>query len=451
MMRKHTGIFCAVLVLLSCRTGVRTGEEAPLQVRGIEAGLRKIPDEVSGFGSLSYLTKIDVAAPQDARILRIRFREGDRVNRGDLLVELENPQFDLALRRAEDGYAQVKADRDLAYSRLLEGEFRAEAEILGIEKAEMELIHARKNYEEDVRKFKIEEALFDAGGVTEEEIRSRNFELENLLSEIALMEKELSIRRVGLREQDLLAAGIVSGNGDEPMKGFIEVKTLGLRAELASAEARLLAAQRELESAKIALEEFQIRSPADAVVGARYLEEGERVKREDKILTVMNTASFYAVFPVRESEAMRIEKGMPARVLVEGDGSGIWREGLVDLVYPQADSQSLSLLVRVLLPSPEGEDRSSFEKLKPGMFVRSVIRLGEGRQAVVIKETSILKQDEQTGSVFVIKGGVLSTRKVELGMPMGEEREIRSGLNAGEVAVERPESGFREGIHVVLE
>ncbi|MDR2608027.1 MAG: hypothetical protein LBC57_06500 [Treponema sp.] len=85
------------------------------------------------------------------------------------------------------------------------------------------------------------------------------------------------------------------------------------------------------------------------------------------------------------------------------------------------------------------------------MFVRSVIRLGEGRQAVVIKETSILKQDELTGSVFVIKGGVLSIRKVELGMPMGEEREIRSGLNAGEVAVERPESGFREGIHVVLE
>ncbi|MDR2608026.1 MAG: efflux RND transporter periplasmic adaptor subunit [Treponema sp.] len=353
-MHKHAGIFCAVLVLLSCRTGVKTEEEAPLRVRGIEAGLRKIPDEVSGFGSLSYRTKIDVAAPQDARILRIRFREGDRVNRGALLVELENPQFDLALQRAEDGYAQVKADRDLAYSRLLEGEFRAEAEILGIEKAEAELIHARKNYEEDLRKFKIEEALFDAGGVTEEEIRSRNFELENLLSEIALMEKELFIRKVGIREQDLLTAGIVSGNGDEAMKSFIEVKTLGLRAELASAEARLLAAQRELESAKIALEELQIRSPADAVVGARYLEEGERVKREDKILTIMNTSSFYAVFPIRESEAMRIEKGMPARVLVEGDGSGIWREGLVDLVYPQADSQSLSLLVRVLLPSPEG-------------------------------------------------------------------------------------------------
>jgi RND family efflux transporter MFP subunit len=451
MMQKHIGIFCAVLALFSCRTGIKTGEEAPRQVRGIEAGLRKIPDEVSGFGSLSYLTKIDVAAPQDARILRIRFREGDRVNRGDLLVELENPQFDLALQRAEDGYAQVKADRDLAYSRLLEGEFRAEAEILGIEKAEAELSHARKNYEEDARKFKIEETLFGAGGVTEEEIRSRSFELESLLSEIGLMEKELFIRKVGLREQDLLTAGIVFGNEDEPMKSFITVKTLGLRAELASAEARLLAAQRELESAKIALEELQIRSPAAAVVGARYLEEGERVKREDKILTIMDTASFYAVFPIRESEAMRIEKGMVARVLVEGDGSGLWRDGLVDLVYPQADSQSLSLLVRVLLLSPGAEDRAAFERLKPGMFVRAVIRLGEGRQAVVIKETSILKQDEETGSVFVIKGGVLSRRMVELGMPMGEEREIRSGIRAGEVAVERPEAGFREGIHVVLE
>jgi RND family efflux transporter MFP subunit len=175
-------------------------------------------------------------------------------------------------------------------------------------------------------------------------------------------------------------------------------------------------------------------------VGARYFEAGERVKREDKILTLMDTSSLYAIFPVREGDALRIEKGMAAQVGIDGTGE-TWN-GEVDLVYPQADSQSFTFLVRVLLRG------TGIERLKPGMFARVSITLGPPRSVVVLPESALAGKKDNEGRVFVINGDTLSERKVGLGLSLGEEREITSGIRAGEVVVLRPEGDLREGSHV---
>jgi RND family efflux transporter MFP subunit len=257
------------------------------------------------------------------------------------------------------------------------------------------------------------------------------------------MERDLEIRRVGCRDSDLLAAGFPVPAGEaERRRSLVSLLTSSLRAELSASAARLEAAEKELSSARIAREELLVRSPASGVVGARYCEEGERVKTEDKILTIMDTASLYAVFPVREKEALRVEKGMKA--LARIDGTGEDREGRVDLVYPQADSQTLSFLVRVLL-----EDGGSGD-LKPGMFARVRVSLGPPRQPVTVPESTIINKKSGEGTVFVINGNVLSERKISLGFALGEDREVTSGLAAGEMVVLRPESDLREGTYVSL-
>jgi RND family efflux transporter MFP subunit len=264
------------------------------------------------------------------------------------------------------------------------------------------------------------------------------------------MEKELEIRRIGCRDKDLSAAGLAVPLDDgERRKALISLISSSLRAERAAAGAMLDAAEKELQSARLALSELAVKSPGSGIVGARYCEEGERVRAEDKILTLMDTASLYAVFPVREKDALRIEKGMPA--LVEIDGSGGASEGRVDLVYPQADSQSMSFMVRVLLlnngDSAEGTEPGP-GSLKPGMFARVKVTLGPPRQIIVFPDSSIINKKNNEGTVFVINGKTLSERKVGLGLALGEDREITSGLKSGELAVLRPEADLREGTHV---
>jgi multidrug efflux pump subunit AcrA (membrane-fusion protein) len=163
-------IFCGLFVfplaagLLFSSCGEKrkpaTGE-AIRGVRGAPVVIRELPDETGGFGTLSFLSKVDIAALQDGRIKQLYFREGDKVEQGAPVVLLENAQILLAVERAENNYSQAKAARDLAGSRLLEGEFQAEVQLLAIEKAEAELARVKRKWEEERRKHLNEEVLFN--------------------------------------------------------------------------------------------------------------------------------------------------------------------------------------------------------------------------------------------------------------------------------------------------
>ena len=412
------------------------------KVRAASVSIRELPDEASGFGSLSFLTKVDITSPNDAVIKKIYYREGDSVRQGERIILLENPQIQLAVERAQNNYTQSAAACNLASSRLLDGMFQAEAQILALEKTEAELSLAKRKWEEDNRKHQNQETLFEAGGIHTEAILVSRFSLDTEREQILLMEKELEIRKIGCRDQDLVKAGFpVPLDENERIQALVSLMTASLRAELDAANARLEAAEKELTSARIALAELSVSSPASGVVGARYLEEGERIRAQDKILSLIDTASLYAIFPVREKDALRIEKGMRASVLI--DGTGETHDGTVDLIYPQADSQSMSFLVRVLLET--GDNR-----LKPGMFARITVIAGLPKKVICIPETAIFNQKNGEGSVFVINGSVLAERKITAGLVHGEEREITAGLVPGEMVVARPDSDLREGTNVTL-
>jgi multidrug efflux pump subunit AcrA (membrane-fusion protein) len=86
--------------------------------------------------------------------------------------------------------------------------------------------------------------------------------------------------------------------------------------------------------------------------------------------------------------------------------------------------------------------------LKPGMFARVQVILGPPRPALTIPESSLVNKKDREGKVFVIAGDRLSERAVDLGLSLGKDREILSGINAGEVVVLKPEGDLREGTYV---
>ncbi|MDR1177421.1 MAG: efflux RND transporter periplasmic adaptor subunit [Spirochaetaceae bacterium] len=441
-------IFLAIL--FSCRSDRReSGVKAIRELRIAVVTERDMSDGISGFGSLSYVKKVDIASAQDGVLSRLYRREGDMVKEGELLARIVNPQIDLAAGRAENAYSQALAASELARARLAEGELQAEAMILSLEKSADELAQAERNFAEQERKHLDQETLFAAGGVTGETLRSSRFALESAGEELRLMEKELAIRRIGFRDEDLLNAGFAEPSGpEERIRSLITLSTMTLRAELSAAGAALEGAKKEMESIRLAQEELSVISPSGGVLGARYFEEGERIKSEDKLFTLMDSLSLFAVFPVRESEATKLKTGMDALVFVDGTG-GSYR-GTLDLVAPAADSQTFTFQVRVLI-SEEEQKRTAGEvsgELKPGMFARVSIDIGPSRKVMVLPETALVYSEDDEGMVFVVRGSQISRRTVTLGLSFGGEREILSGLAPGDAVVERPDSSLEDGEYV---
>ena len=432
-------VFAAVLVSCSKKLPLEA-DESPTPVRMVPVGVKETAEEVRGFGSLSFLKKFELVSSVEGILAELNFREGDRINRGDIVALINNPQITLAARRAEDAYSQASSALDLMSARLRDGEFQAEARLLECEKSAEELAQAGKVLEEERRKNQNREALYAAGGLSDEAVREERFRIASAETQLLLMEKELEIRRVGLRAEDLAAANIpVPHEKKELMKALVRMATSALRAEAAAARANLEAASREMESCRLMEKELRIRSPGAGTVGARYVEEGERLKRDDRILTILDSDSLYAIFPVPESEAPRLKKGMKARVISGGDEE---YEGQVDLISPQADNQSFTFMVRVLL------DLKGDSPLKPGMFARVLIPMTLPRKITVIPEAALAEKKENTGKVFTVQNNVLSERNVVLGTLLGDEREIVSGLVPGEVVVLGPSPVLAEGVYV---
>ena len=427
-------------LLVSCASSQIQEETLPAPVQIAAVSIRETAEEVKGFGSLSFIRKFEIVTSIDGILDTLCFREGDAVNKGDLIGIIKNPQVSLAARRAEDAYAQALAALDLVQARLRDGEFYSEGRLLSNEKTMEELAQAKKIFEEERRKSQNRETLYEAGGLSDEAIREERFRLASAENQLLIMEKELEIQRIGLREEDLAAAGYtVPANKDELWKALIRMATSALRAEAEAARANLEAASREMESCRLMEDELLIRSPGQGIIGARFMEEGERIRREDRLLTIMDTTSLYAFFPVPEGEAPKIKKGMPAKVSSGGDKI---YEGKVDLVSPQADSQSFTFMVRILIET--GNDCP----VKPGMFARVSIPLESPKKITIIPETALNAKRDNFGRVFTVRGNTLSERVVVLGALMGDEREIVSGLNPGEVVVLNPNPAFREGAYV---
>jgi RND family efflux transporter MFP subunit len=445
-------IECYFVISICALTIVSCSKENDIQdirtVQGAVVTLKEIPLELTGFGALSFKKKVDVASPQDAVIRTLAYREGEKVNKDETLAILENPQIVLAVKRAENALSQAEAELSLAKARLLEAERGAESELLSLENAEEELAESWKAYREEERKHSAQEILFNAGGVNEETIRSARFSLESQLGSLHLSEKELSIRKIGFRDKDLITAGMrVPDEKQAKIKAFVKLATARAQAELEGANAKRDAAEKELASSRLAENDLTILCPFSGVIAARYLEEGERVKREDVIVTMIDTEALCAIIPVRESDAFLLENGMNASV--EIDGMALSYRGVVDLISPVADNKSFTFSVRVTLIN--NDENTADEKFaKPGMFARVSISLGQPRRILALKDSAIINKSNKKGTVFVVQGKTITEQNVVLGDLTGDEWEIIDGLAEGDVAVMHPDSGLKDGEYVSL-
>lgn len=229
------------------------------------------------------IRQVALAFTRSERLLSVEAEEGDRVEQGQLLAQLDTEAVSLARRRSQAAVAA--AEQRLA--RLENGTrpeeiARAQAQF---EAAEAQVALAGNR----LQRLRTLARTTDGRGVSRQELDNGATELAAARAELEARRQTLQLARTGPREEDI-----------------------------AQAQAELEAARAELAQLDYQLEQSSLYAPQDGVIRTRLLEPGDIAGPQKPVYTLALTDPKWVRVYVDEPDLGRVKPGMSVQVFTDG-------------------------------------------------------------------------------------------------------------------------------------
>jgi HlyD family secretion protein len=396
--------------------GVTVNTEA-IQKRDLEA-------IVSASGKIQPKRSVNISADTMGRVTGLAVNEGDRVARGQFLLQIDPRNLRSAVQRTE---ASLEAARSQA------------------EQLRLALDSARANLKQAEDNLRRQQELWKQGLTTREALERT--------------ESELKVRQADLRSQEQ------------------QVQTQKLRMEQERAQ---------LESARYDLSKVRIESPINGIVTRRNIEEGETVvigtmnNPGTVLLTIADMSVIEAEVEVDETDIPSVAIGQAARVTIDAVPEKTFTGKVTEIgnspiqATGQTSRQATNFKVVVTLDSEIPDVRPGFTCTAEittatrknvvsvpiqaatvrelvvddkGQIVREPTpepgrrRRGSTVQASELKPGQSRKELE---GVFVVRDGKAEFVQVETGIAGEKYFEVLSGLKEGDSVIVGPFSSVRE-------
>lgn len=229
-------------------------------------------------------------------------------------------------------------------------------------------------------------------------------------------------------------------------KALMKLLRAGPRAErIAQAEARLaiqkaIVAQLEDEKAR-----HTIKAPYAGYVVEKHLEPGVWLSEGEPVVSLVAVDVVDVVVPMLEDDLLHVKRGMEITVEIDALPERFVK-GKVHRIVPVADARSRTAPVKIRLKNTIEDDRA---RIKPGMFARISLPVGEQAAAIVVPKDAIVLGGK-TPIVFAFDDEAQSVRPVpvELGVAVDDGVVVTGALKPGMKVVIRGNERLRPGMRV---
>jgi len=433
--------FLIIIAFLSCNgRGREINEARSTPVRSITVVNRVLDDDLNSFGTITFKAKNDITAKVDGIITVINVKEGASVNNRQQLALLQNVQLEIQKDQYENTLSSARAALFIAQTKMLEARLGVESRLLNIDKNRLILVQQELELEDAYNILNGRKELHEIGGITDAALRSLELSVSAKEAEIAVLKKDIEIAQLGLRDSDLINAGFrIAATEEGKLQQFIELNTRTIAAEILSAQANVRNAEKSLEAIQKLLDELVIRSTVTGVVGALYFENGEHVSQNERIATIMDISTVYAVFYIQEQDIVNFIHGTP--LTIEIPSLNRFFNAKIDEISPIADPQSGNFSIKAEIPNAD-------LVIKPGMFIKCVIPRSQNISYPAMPETALIKSSGTGGSVFSIVNGIAILKQIQIQAQKDGMVWVSSGLAAGDVVIDKPSPFLKEGSNV---
>jgi RND family efflux transporter MFP subunit len=243
------------------------------------------------------------------------------------------------------------------------------------------------------------------------------------------------------RARNLLAGEAMTEEGFEAA----EAKHKEAQAALSQAEAMLGASQYRVKQAQAAVEAVMVNqkdtlilAPYDGKVTRKMAEVGDLASPGTPILSLEATDGYQVELILPETYIQQVRLGQRVKLKVPSISDQAY-EGVIETIVPQADTQSLTFYLKVGL--------SGNGSLKPGLFARVVVPIGEER-ILLVPDSATVHKGQLTGLFTVTPEGVARFRLIRTGRVFGDQIEVVTGLEPGYRFVVSPPPALVDGAQV---
>jgi HlyD family secretion protein len=350
---------------------------------------------VVASGRVTTPQRVSVGAVITGRVTRIPVREGQSVQRGDVLVELDSDDERAAVAQARGAVAQAEA------------KLRQLRE-LGLPAAEQALVQAQANYTQARQQYE----------------RSIELKMKGFVSQAALDDAQ---RNLNVAESQLRAAQLqVESN-----------RPAG--SDFALAQTALAQARAALGLAQARLDQTVIRAPVNGTLIARSVEPGNVVQSGKELMALAPVGETQVVVQIDEKNLAQLKLGQ--RALASADAYP--RDFLqAELIYinPGIDALRGSVEVKLRIANPP-------DYLRQDMTVSVDIEVARKADVVVVPADAVHGASGPEPWVLAVAGRRAERRPVKLGLKGDGRVEILDGVAPGDrlipVAAASVKSGER--------
>jgi len=371
----------------------------PVAVAPVEQ--KTIPLQLQAIGTVEAYSIVAVKAQVTGELMRVHFKEGQDVKKGDMLFTIDPRTYEAAVAQAE---------ANLARERVQVQQNRAV-----LERDQARINQSRANL------------LRDQAQAKNAEVQERRY--ADLLKQGLIAQEQYD----GIRTTaESLAATL---RADEADIRSSEETARADEAAVRSAEQQVRADEAALENARVQLGYATIRSPIDGRTGSLQLHEGNVVRSagtsDTSLLTINQIQPIYVSFTVPQQQLPAINRYMAeGKLKVEALPAGETKPevGVVTFTDNAVDPTTGTIRLKATFDN-------SGKRLWPGQFVNVALTLATQADAIVVPAQAVQTGPQGT-YVFVVKAdSTVENRTVGVARTQGSETIIAKGLEKGESVV----------------
>jgi multidrug efflux pump subunit AcrA (membrane-fusion protein) len=399
-----------VLAPIACAAGCQRAEavkrEPPVPtVTVVKAETRDVPIVARSIGTTRALQEVTIRARVSGFLQEMLFKEGANVEKGQLLLVIDEAPYRAARDAAKAQVAQAEAELQAA----------RDSKAVAVAQAQLLVSQAKQFYAQV------------------QESRARG-----LLQRTAMTREEYDEQKSALQSAD---ADVQARSAD------LEQAKVSFTSSILLAQAALDKAKADLLNADLDLSYCRMSSPIAGRIGELQVKVGNYVS---KGVDGTSLASVQQLDPMGvdfrpssrylETITGMVDEGLTTRLLVQGDRP-YPHDGKLEFLDNRVDPTTSTFLLRASVPNPR-------EVLLPGEYVKTLSEIGTYEKAVVVPEGAVI--EGQAGpTVFVVndQGEVTRVAVHPIDTYQGL-RVIDDGLEPGQRVVVEGLQLIRPGIKV---